>query len=429
MTKKKPHLGTRLSVTGAVIAVAVIVGGLLYLRLARHPWTRDGQVQANVVMITPRVQGIVVEVAVDDNQPVREGDLLFEIDPSDYDLQVASARVQLDQARQQVAALEAAVEAAEAGVHEAEAGVATARAQIESAHAQVAAAEGKVAGAEAGLRSARATIDKNIAALEEAIRDRDRAQKLAKDGAGSVANAESRAASVEKAEATLEGARASEQEAQAGADQAEAALRQARAGLASAHAGLGEAEARLASARAALIQAEANLGAPGEENVQIRAAKVNLQSAELALEWTAVRAPADGYITNLNVDVGDFASPGTPMLAFVDTASFHVEGYFRETQLRHIERGDRALVTLMSHRGRPIEGVVESIGWAINPPDIATTAGSGGLVPQVEPSFDWIRLAQRVPVRIRIVEVPKGVQLISGTTASVAIRPGSPGSP
>ncbi|MHC4991380.1 MAG: HlyD family efflux transporter periplasmic adaptor subunit [Planctomycetota bacterium] len=425
---KKPHLGTRLIVTGVVLAVAVTAGALLYLRLARSPWTRDGQVQANVVLITPRVQGVVVQVAVTDNQSVRKDDLLFEIDPSDYALEVASARVQLEQTRQQVAALEAAVLAAQAGVEEADAGVTTAQSQIESARAQVSASEGKVAGAEASLRSAQAAIDRDAAALAEAIRDRDRAQRLAADGAGSVAAAESRAAAVEEKQATLAGTRADEQAAQASADQARASLEQAQAGLATAEAGLGEAQARLASARAALIQAEANLGVPGEENVQIRAAKVDLQLTELSLAWTTVRAPADGYITNRNVDVGDFASPGTPLLAFVDSASFHVHGYFRETQLRNIEPGDRALVTLMSHRGQPIEGVVESIGWAINPPGIATTEGSNGLVPQVEPSFDWIRLAQRVPVRIRIVEVPEGVQLISGTTASVAIRPGSRGS-
>jgi multidrug resistance efflux pump len=409
--------------TGAIIAVAVIACGFLYLRFVRHPWTRDGQVSANIILVAPRVTGVVVEVGVIDNQLVGEGALLFEIDPSDYEVGVATARTQLEETRQQVAALEAAVVAAEAGVQEAEAGITTASAQVDVAEAQVAAAEGQVAGAEAGLKTAQASIDKNTAALEEAIRDRDRAQKLAADGAGSVAAAESRAAAVEKTQATLDGARASLLEAEATVDQARAALEEARAGLASADAGQAEAAARLASAEASLVRAQANLGVPGEENVQIRAAKVNLARAELDLERTTVRAPTEGYVTNLNVDVGDYASPGTPMLAFVDRASFHVEGYFRETQLRHIQPGDRAVITLMSHRNKPIEGVVDSIGWAINPPDIATTEGTSGLVPQVEPSFDWIRLAQRVPVRVKIEAVPSDVQLISGTTASVVIRP------
>ncbi|MCP3905305.1 MAG: HlyD family secretion protein [Planctomycetes bacterium] len=383
--------------TGAIVVVAVIALGLLYLRSTRNPWTRNGQVSANIVMIAPRVTGLVVEVGVVDNQPVQAGDLLFRIDPDDFELAVASARAQLDQARQNVASLEAAVVSAEAAITEAEAGVTTARAQV--------------AAAEAGLKAAKASIDKSEAGLEQASRDSERADKLAADGAGSVSHAESRQASEEKAQATLDGACA-------GYEQAEATLEQARAGMA-------QADARLVSARAQLAQARADLGTPGEENVQVRSAKVSLAQAELDLERSAIRAPADGYITNLNVDVGDYASPGTPLLAFVDGASFHVEGFFRETQLRHIEVGDRAAVTLMSHRRQKVWGTVESIGWAINPPDIATTTGTSGLVPQVQPSFDWIRLAQRVPVRIRIDSVPDGVQLISGTTASVVIRPGS----
>ncbi len=88
-----------------------------------------------------------------------------------------------------------------------------------------------------------------------------------------------------------------------------------------------------------------------------------------------------------------------------------------------MQPGDRAIITLMSHRDQTLEGEVESIGWAINPPGVATTAGSQGLIPQIEPSFDWIRLAQRVPVRIRMSEVPDRIQLVSGTTASVVVRP------
>jgi len=394
---KKPKLMTRLSTTGAIVIVAVIALGLLYLRYARHPWTRNGQVSANIVMIAPRVTGLVVEVGVTDNQPVEAGDLLFRIDPTDFELAVASAQTQLDQARQNVESLEAAIVAAEAAISEAEASVTTAKAQVDAAGA--------------GLRSAQASIDRSKAGLDQAGRDRERAEKLSKDGAGSVSRAESRKAAEEKAQATLDGSHADH-------DEAVASLDQARAGRA-------QADARLVSARAQLTQARANLGTPGEANVQIRAAKVNLEHAEHDLERSEIRAPGDGYITNLNVDVGDYASSGTALLAFVDGASFHIEGYFRETQLRHIEVGDRAVVTLMSYRGKRIHGTVESIGWAINPPNIATTTGASGLVPQVQPSFDWIRLAQRVPVRIRIDRVPDGVQLIAGTTASVVIWPES----
>ncbi len=419
---RKPKLGTRFLTTAAIIGVAVVAAGFLYVRFIQRPWTRDGQVSANIVMVAPRVTGVIVSVGVIDNQFVNKGDLLFEIDPDDYELAVASAQVQLEESRQQVAALEAAVVAAEAGVSEADTGVTTARAKTDAAQAQVGSAEASVSAARAGLQVAQASIDKSTAALAESIRDRDRAQRLAEDGAGSVANAESRAASVLKAQATLAGSRASALQAQAGVDQAQSALLQSQADLTSAQAGVDEADARLASALAGLTQARANLGTPGEENVMIRAAKVDLASAELDLQRTSVRAPADGYAINVTVNPGDYATPGAPILAFVDSTSFYVQGFFRETQLRHINVGDRVVVTLMSHRNEPIEGVVESIGWAINPPDIATTGGTSGLVPQVEPSFDWIRLAQRVPVHVRIETVPEGVRLISGTTASVVVE-------
>lgn len=198
---------------------------------------------------------------------------------------------------------------------------------------------------------------------------------------------------------------------------------ESEARLDSDQASLAQAEAALVSSQANLDQAKASLGEPGEANVRIRQAKVQLAEALLSLSWTSISAPFEGYITNLDVDEGQFASAGTPIVAFVDSSSFRVDGYFQENKLRHIKPGDRAVVTLMSHPDIEIEGVVDSIGYAINPPNIADTEGTSNLVPQVEPTFDWVRLPQRVPVRINLVDVPEDVQLVSGMTASVAIRP------
>jgi multidrug resistance efflux pump len=420
---EQPKLKWRVLMTCVVIALAVVAVVVLYWRETRHPWTRDGQVSADVVQITPQVSGMVVRVMVEDNEPVREGDLLFEIDPRDFELRVASARIAIDEARQEVAALEAAIVAREANVRQARAGVETAEAQLESALAEVANAEAAVTSDKAGIISARAYIDKCEADLAEAIRERDRAKRLADEGAGSVANAESKAARVESMQAALDDAHAQATQAQARLEQAQAELNRAQADRAKAIAGISESEAAVASAIAGLEQSRADLGVPGEQNTRIQSAKVELENAELDLSWTRVYAPADGYVTNVTLDVGDQANTGTGLMAFVDSGSFYVQGFFRETQLRHIKPGDRAIVTLMAHPGQPIEGVVDSIGWAINPPDVATTEGPDGLVPQVEPSFDWIRLAQRVPVHVQITEVPEGVQLISGVTASVVIKP------
>ena len=362
LNRLKPKFPT----LGLVFLTALVVL-FTYYRWSQNPWTRDGQVRADIVGVAPRVSGYIVEVAVKDNQFVDKGEVLFKIDPSTYQLSVDTAQVQLDQARENVAALGAAVRAAQAQVLESEASVV----------------------------AARALIRQGQAALVNARSQSARAKRLADAEAGSVEDAESRAAQALETEAELE----------------------------SDHASLARAEAALVSSRANLDQAKAKLGEPGEANVRIRQAKVQLDEALLDFSWTTISAPFDGYVTNLDVDEGQFASAGTPIVAFVDSSSFRVDGYFQENKLRHIKPGDRAVVTLMSHPDKELEGVVDSIGYAINPPNIADTGGKSNLVPQVEPTFDWVRLPQRVPVRINLESVPDDVQLISGMTASVAIRP------
>ena len=128
-------------------------------------------------------------------------------------------------------------------------------------------------------------------------------------------------------------------------------------------------------------------------------------------------------MTNLDVNEGQFVAPGGPIVAFVDSTSFRVDGYFEETKLKHIKPGDKVAIILMSHPDQKVFGEVESFGYAISPPDIATTEGPSGLVPSIEPTFDWVRLAQRVPVRIRITEIPEDLRLVAGTTASISIEP------
>ncbi len=423
MASQNPKLSMRVTVTAIIIVIAVIASYMLYQRYVRFPWTRDGQIAADVVLLTPRVSGWVTSLKVVDNQQVKANDLLFEIDPRPYRIQFDLARVQLDEAREQVAALEAAVSVAQATVQSAQAGIRSAKARIEEAQAQITSAESGVAAAKAGIQTAQADIDKSEATLAQRIRDRDRAKKLAEDGAGSVAKAESTQAGVEASTAAVTAANASLLSTQAQQAQAEAGLAQSNANLLVSESGLGEAEADLASTLASLEQAQANLGVPGEENTRVRSAKANLAQAQLNLEWTSIRAPSDGFVTNLVVKLGDYASAGTAMLAFVDQGSFYALGYFQETELNHVQAGDSVQVTLMAHRDQPIEGQVESIGMAINPPNIAATGRNGdqGIVPQVQPSFDWIRLAQRVPVRIKLGSIPEGLQLIAGTTCSVAV--------
>src|SRR5262249_26466091 len=151
-------------------------------------------------------------------------------------------------------------------------------------------------------------------------------------------------------------------------------------------------------------------------------AEANLELALQHLNFTQVLAPVDGYITNLQLRVGDSAVANQPILAVIDANSFYVEAFFRETFVGNLQNGDRAVVTLMSYPDTPLQGRVESIGWGI-----AQQNGSTGfqLLPSVRPTFEWIRLAQRIPVIVRLEKVPDTVKLRAGTTASVVVMIGT----
>ncbi|MEN2978699.1 HlyD family secretion protein [Tistrella sp. 25B02-3] len=152
-----------------------------------------------------------------------------------------------------------------------------------------------------------------------------------------------------------------------------------------------------------------------------RQAQLDRDLAALNLERSSVRAPVDGIVTNLGIHPGDFLAAGTQAVALVDTASLRIEGYFEETKLRQVAPGDHAIVRLMGDDAR-ITGRVESIAAAIADDQRGDTSN---LLPKVVPTFSWVRLAQRIPVRIRIDPIPAGIKLIAGSTATVEIIPAS----
>jgi len=149
----------------------------------------------------------------------------------------------------------------------------------------------------------------------------------------------------------------------------------------------------------------------------LASAQAAVDLAELNLARTEVRAPAAGRINDRTVRVGDYVSAGKPVMALLDTASFRVDGYFEETRLRGVGPGQPVAIRLMGE-DVALQGHVESIAAGIE--DRYRTDGTR-LLPNVTPAFDWVRLAQRIPVRIRIDAVPAGVQLIAGRTATVTV--------
>jgi len=201
---------------------------------------------------------------------------------------------------------------------------------------------------------------------------------------------------------------------------------------------LAQSDASIASARATLLQArreaqrdlalgdlvakethEQNVARVATASATLAQARSARSTAALNLARTTVRATVDGIVTNLDLHPGDYIAAGAQAMALIDTDSLRVEGYFEETKLGSIHVGDPVTVHLMGE-AQALHGRVDSIAAGINDSERTNTTN---LLPNVNPTFNWVRLAQRIPVRVKLVQVPKGVPLIVGRTATVTVEP------
>ncbi len=350
----------------AIVLVVVAAIGWRYWDYLFNPWTRQGQIMAQVIQITPRVTGTIVELPIADNQFVKKGDLLFRIDPRTYESTLEGMEGRLAETVDEIAALTAQVDATASTVEQYEAAIRR--------------AEQKVKGKTARLKDFEAQLRRYTA--------------LVKEGAASQERVDRAVADVIDAEAVVDGA---EQE-------------------------LVAAQAAKLEAQAELARDIANRGTIGDANARLRTAQARVDAARLALEFTEVRAPVDGLVTNLNLELGDHATANKAALALVDIDSYWFYGFFKESDLNHINEGDRAVITLMRYPGTPVEGRVTGVGWGVWQKDGSTAQE---LLPYISATFAWIRLAQRVPVRIEFERLPEGVELIVGTSGTVLVMEGS----
>jgi multidrug resistance efflux pump len=332
-------------ITLGAVALAGLLGWAMWGVYMEAPWTRDATVRAYVVTMAPEVSGRIVELHVVDNKYVHKGDLLLVIDPTNYRIAVSQGK--------------AAVQQAQANVQNIDAQTTVQQAQIDASQAQ--------------LQRGQATL---VFAQQQA----ERYQKLAKDGWGTVQNAQQFTSQLREQEAAVQSAQ----------ENVNQTLRQVES-----------LKAQRLSAEAGLAQAEAQLN-----------------QAQVNLERTRILAPVDGYVTNLLAQLGDYVNVGVNTISLVDADSFWVDGYFEETNLAPIRVGDPAQIKLMGH-DQIVRGHVDSIARAIN---VANAQPNSQGVATVNPIFTWVRLAQRIPVRIHIDEVPPNVVLSAGMTATVEIH-------
>lgn len=204
------------------------------------------------------------------------------------------------------------------------------------------------------------------------------------------------------------------------------ALRQAQASVAAQTAALAEARREAARNRVlgnlvAAEVAEQTQARVEQDAAALAQAEAARDVAALNLERTTVRAPVDGYLSDQTIRVGDYVSAGRPVVGLIDARSFRVDGYFEETKLPRLAVGQPVSIKIMGETRR-LRGHIQSIASGIEDRD--RTAGSS-LLPSVNPTFSWVRLAQRVPVRVVLDDVPPDVRLIAGRTATVSVLQGT----
>jgi RND family efflux transporter MFP subunit len=279
--------------TAGIAVVAVLVALVTWDQYNDGPWTRDGRVRVQVASVAPEISGKITELRIVDNQFVHKGDILYVIDPFDFDV---------------------------------------------------------------ALRTNKAVLQQKMADLSVKELQSERRRRL------------SDLASSTEEKQVYEGS---------------------------------------------ALQAKA----------AVDSAQQQVREAELNLQRTEVRSPVNGIVTNLLVREGDYAHQGASNISIIDTDSYWVDGYFEETKLARLCVGDRAEAKLMGYSA-PITGHISTVTLGVS---VSNAAASTQGLPNVDPVYTWVRLAQRVPVRIAIDKVPPGVPLVSGLTATVTIRDGKDG--
>jgi membrane fusion protein, multidrug efflux system len=378
----------------AVLAVAIAGAAVWYWVAAGRESTDDAQLDAHVTPIAARVGGTVLRVAVKDNQQVNQGDVLVEIDPRDYQVSVDKARAELVDAEANAIAAQNSIPITSTA---ATSGVVSARGGVEQAQGAVTGAERELEAARARLGTARARLREAETNAAKAQRDVERLRGLlAKDEIAqqqfdaAVATAEAQQATADSARSQITEAEAGIKVAESRLAQAQAAEQQARAGLQTAQSGPQEVAATKARASAA--------------EARVQQARAQLAQAELNLQYATIKAPVGGIVSRKSIEPGQIVQPGQPMMTVIPLRDVWVTANFKETQLEHIRPGQKATIAVDAYGGREFAAHVDSIA--------AATGARFSLLPPENATGNYVKVVQRVPVKIVLDEGQDAEQLL-----------------
>ncbi len=398
-----------------IVGAAAIAVAVTLLQWETRPQTDDATIRANFVGIAPQVNGHIVELRVRDNQQVKQGDLLFLIDPRPYEIALARAQAALALTRKEVDGLRNGVSSAASGVTKAAAQLDASAADVRRRETDPVVADAEIARLEAQRVASEAALHRAQAELKQAGDHLSRLEPLLPRQFVTEDRVEEARTKRISASMAVEQARTSVLATDAALDEARARKRAAVATLAATRAQHVATEASLQQSRSERARAEDAVGQVAGMNARVAAAEAAVHSAELDLEYTRVQAPFSGRVVNLNVSIGAFARAGTEVFTLVDIATWYVMANFRETQLRHIPAGAPVDLYLQSQPGRRFRGTVVGLGWAVLPENGTSVNG----LPRVERSLDWIRLAARFPVRIKVEDPDESFRVGASAVATV----------
>jgi membrane fusion protein, multidrug efflux system len=395
---QRRRLGRIVSIS--IVAAAVITGALVITRTNEYPRTDDAEVFANFIGIAPQVDGPIDQLAVQDNQYRKQGDLLFEIDPRPYEYSLEKARSDLNTLEGQIVDQRRTIASQVSAVGAAKANTDSATANVDRAVAAVGEAKANVASVQAALDSANAELlyqTNNYHRIEPLLSK----QFVTVDQVDQVKTA------VTARQQTVQQLRSQLLLAQAQVVSAQAQLEQTKAAKEQSHSQLDQSQHSVLTLDPLTAQREGRASA-------IRTAEYNLNNCR-------VYAPFDARVTNMTISRGAYAHTGQQVFTLIDVRTWWAVANFRETQLHHILPGMRAYVYVLSRPTVRYEGIVDSVGWGVTPDSTLVGSFTTSGLPDVQRSLNWVHLATRFPVRVRI-NAPETEPFRLSESAVVVIR-------
>ncbi len=419
-------------VVGAIAVIAILFWGIRYLAYATtHQSTDDARVDADTVTVTSKIQERVAQILVDTNQPVRKGQVVIRLDDTDERAALQQAQAALTaqrasaRAAQENVALTRAQVAAQTtqgagGIAAARSGIENASAQAQSAQQQADAARAAIGQSQAQLRVAQSQVPAARASLQRANADLARYAALVRTGDIASQQLDAQRAAQAQAQSQYQSALDNVAAAQTGVVQAQARYTSALASANAASAGIGAQQGQLETAQGRLTESDnpyrvsSTQAQAAAASAQTGSTQAQVAAAQDRLNYTVIRSPIDGVVGTKNIEIGAAVAPGQSLLEIVPSNGLYITANYKETQLGNVRVGQPVDISIDAYKGVPFHGHVAAIAPA--------SQNTFSLVPAQNATGNFVKVTQRLPVRIIVDGPPPDKPLRVGMSVETSIR-------